>query len=382
MRDPMLREYFWFSKNLLSAIFRMPIVFLLGFPLNFSLIPGGSFAQSPEASDGLIADLPPSIAAHIVNLPSNLATPPEELKTIAVHFPVSAILEAGQQGTMASVQVSIRGDLAGWQLVDFDPKSYQIPDALTPVELVREKTQDGVHRFGASAMAAPFAEAQLSYQQRTQKSQREQAWVSPSAKWAVTAGTTNAHRDLVVQWHHLPSQGIEGTRSIRILAKVPSHWRSGMVFLTLEARWHASRNGKLPPGSIEPSAASRQRWSPVYLADDPSATDRVSKLLLAEQSLRNERLLLLSNPAGKTSGFPPWLRLRDIRRTDQAELIDQFTRVRPYPEYPSEAHAKLPTAARVAMLHYRDAFLSLIPSEAKSIQFGRLPIAPNPLVQR
>ncbi|MFN9591563.1 MAG: hypothetical protein ACK56G_02495, partial [Pirellulaceae bacterium] len=81
MRDPMLREYFWFSKNLLSAIFRMPIVFLLGFPLNFSLIPGGSFAQSPEASDGLIADLPPSIAAHIVNLPSNLATPPEELKT-------------------------------------------------------------------------------------------------------------------------------------------------------------------------------------------------------------------------------------------------------------------------------------------------------------
>jgi|LakMenEpi03Aug12_release.lakeMendotaPanAssembly.Ray.scaffolds.fasta_scaffold154676_3 hypothetical protein len=382
MRDPMLVSCFRFPKNLTSAILQTPLVFLLALPIDLSLIARGLFAQSPDASDGLIADLPPSIAAHILNLPSDRATEPHEEKTIAIHFPVSAILEASQQGTMASIQVSIRGDLAGWQLLDFDPKSHQIPDALKPIELQREKTQDGVHHLDAAATIAPFAEAQLGYHLRAQTSHRERTWVAPPAKWAVTSGTTNAHRDLVVQWHHLPSQGVEGTHSIRVLAKVPSHWTSGMVFLTLEARWHNSRTGELAAGSVKPSSAIRQRWCPIYLAGDPGVQERVSQLLQAEQRLCNERQRLLMNPSEKPSIVPPWVLLRDIRRADQAELINQFIRVRPYPEYPSQAHAKLPTAARVAMLDFRDAFLALISKEAISIQVGRDPLVAVPLVQR
>jgi hypothetical protein len=366
MRDPMLAACFRFSKKLSRALLPTPLVLMLAIPLDFLWIASGSFAQSSNAADGLIADLPPSIIAHPLDLPSDPAIGSLEYKTISLHFPISVILEAGQMGTMESVQVSIGGDLAGWQLVDFEPKSYQIPDALTPVAIEREETQEGVRRFDAGVTAAPFAEAQLGYHQRTQKSQRERAWASPSAKWAVTSGTTNAHRDLVVQWHHLPSQGIEGTRSIRVLAKVPSHWSSGMVFLTLEARWHASRPSKLPVASIAPSTAIRQRWSPIHLADHLGARENVAQLLEAEQHLANERLRLLTNTSEKLSSFPLWLRLRDIRRADQAERIDQFTRVRPYPEYPSEPHANLPTSARVAMLNYRDAFLSLVAKEPKS----------------
>jgi hypothetical protein len=283
---------------------------------------------------------------------------------------------------MESVQVSIGGDLAGWQLVDFEPKSYQIPDALVPVAIEREKTEEVVRRFDANAAATPFAEAQLDYRQRTQKSQRERAWVSPSAKWAVTAGTTNVHRDLVVQWHHLPSQGIEGTRSIRVLAKVPSHWSSGMVFLTLEARWHASNTGKLPSASIQLSRATHQRWSAIYLEEDSGVRERVDRLLLAEQHLSNERLRLLMNSSETQSSFPLWVRLREIRLADQAELIDQFTRVRPYPEYPSEQKAKLPIHVRVAMLEYRDAFFSLLPEGSNPITPQRQTRLTNPLVQR
>jgi len=355
---------------------------MLAIPLDFLWFASGSFAQSTNASDGLIADLPPSIIAHTLDLPSDPAIGSFEYKTISLHFPVSAILEADQQGTMESVQVSIGGDLAGWQLVDFEPKSYQIPDALVPVAIEREKTEEVVRRFDANAAAAPFAEAQLEYRQRTQKSQRERAWASPSAKWAVTSGTTNAHRDLVVQLHHLPSKGIEGTRSIRVLAKVPSHWSSGMVFLTLEARWHASRTGKSPTASIEPSSATRQRWSPIHLADHSVARQNVAQLLIAEQHLANERLRLLTNPVEKPSSFPLWMPLREIRRADQAELIDRFTRVRPYPEYPSEEEAKLPVQVRVAMLEYRDAFFSLLPEASHLIPAQRQTRIPNPMVQR
>ena len=378
----MLAACFRFSRDLSSAILPPPLVLILAIFFDFCCIASGSFAQSSDTSDGLIADLPPSIIAHTLDLPSDPRTDSFAHKTIAIDFPVSAILEADQQGTMASVQVSIHGDLAGWQLVDFEPKSYQIPDTLLPVAIEREKTEEVVRRFDANATAAPFAEAQLDYRQRTQKSQRERAWVSPSAKWAVTSGTTNTQRDLVVQWHHLPSQGIEGTRHIRVLANVPSHWSSGMVFLTLEARWHANSSGKDPPASIETSSASRQRWSPVSLGDDPTARKSVAKLLLAEQHLANERLRLLIHPSEKSSSFPLWVRLRDIRRAEQAELIEQFIRVRPYPEYPSKPHANLPTSARVAMLNYRDAFLSLVPKEPKALQFGRVPLTPTPLVQR
>jgi hypothetical protein len=355
---------------------------MLAIALHFICIASGIFAQSHDASDGLIADLPASIIAHTLDLPPNPELDSFEQKTIALQFPVSAILDAGQQGTMASLQVSIRGDLSGWQLIDFEPKSLQIPDALSPVALEREKTLNGVHRFDAGALAAPFAQAQLGYHQSTHKSQRERAWIAPSAKWAVTSGTANAQRDLVVQWHHLPSQGIEGTQSIRVLAKVPSHWSSGMVFLTLEAQWHTRGAGELPKASIEPSSAIRQRWSPIFLSDDSAVRQKVAQLLLAEYHLSNERLRLLTISSEKLSNFPAWMRLRDVRRTHQAELIDQFTRVRPYPDYPSEAHAKLPIAARVAMLHYREAFLALIPSESNSIHAGHLPIAPSPLVQR
>ena len=378
----MFAACFPLSKYLSSAILPPPLVLILAIFFDFCCIASGSFAQSSDASDGLIADLPPSIIAHTLDLPSDPETTSFEHKTIAIQFPVSAILEADQQGTMASVQVSIHGDLAGWQLVDYEPKSYQIPDALSAVALELAVTQDGVHRFEAGATAAPFAEAQLGYHQRTQKSQRERAWVSPSAKWAVTSRTTNTQRDLVVQWHHLPSQGIEGTRHIRVLANVPSHWSSGMVFLTLEARWHANSSGKAPPAFIETSSASRQRWSPVSLGDDPTARKSIAKLLLAEQHLANERLRLLIHPSEKSSSFPLWIRLQNIRRAEQAELIEQFTRVLPYPEYPSKPHANLPTAARVAMLNYRDAFLSLIPSQPRSLQFDRLPAGPNPLAQR
>jgi hypothetical protein len=288
-------------------------------------------------------DAPQTVAVCDVTSREFAFVHPQE-RLILAEVPISLLLERGPASDVRELVHRLESTTAGAQAIDYFPKTTLATSVVGTTRVERNQLQDLRATVDAAAGYYGVASAQAHgeyAQRRTQESTSEEL---PALELLTASGTVDRGRGVYFKLRPSPRTTLEGAHPFYIVLRVPQTWRSGLLYVTSEAR--GIERTMLPGGDSSTIVGRGKFVVAMYQQGDVDAQQAAQRYVNAESAVR--QLATAQRGALERRTYPTPLHKLGVTR-DNALPRDWQDLVIFRGVASSELLEKLPTDLRVAV---------------------------------
>lgn len=244
------------------------------------LASSAALADSPRAR----FDVPQTISARDITTREFALVYPHE-RMIEARVPITMLLDRGPASDIRELVHRLESTTAGAQAVDYWPKTTLSSTIVGTTRIEREKSQQV--RATADVNATYYGLANLQAHGDYQNRHREDASYEqlPSLDLLTASGTVDRGRGVYFKLKPSPRTTLEGAHDFTMVLRVPRAWRSGLLYVTSEAR---GVDRSPFPGNDSSTIVGRGRFVvAMYQQGDIVAQQFAQRYTMAEAALRH-----------------------------------------------------------------------------------------------
>lgn len=253
----------------------LPVIVVL-----VSLLPVAANADGPRAR----FDVPQTVAVRDITTREFAFVHPNE-RLIEARVSVSMLLDRGPASDIRELVHRLESTTAGAQAVDYWPKTTLSTTIVGTTQVDREKSQNlqATADINATYLGLANAKAHGEYQSRMREDSRYEQL--PALELLTASGTVDRGRGVYFKLKPSPRTTLEGAHDYTIVLRVPRIWRSGLLYVSSEARG-VERSPF--PGGDSSSIVGRGRFVvAIYQQGDTVAQQFAQRYAIAEAALRH-----------------------------------------------------------------------------------------------
>lgn len=243
------------------------------------LLPASVQAESPRVH----FDVPQIAAVRDVTTPEFAFVYPQE-RLIEARVPISLLLDRGPASDVRELVHRLESTTAGAQAVNYFPKTTLATDVVGTTQIQREKSRDLQATVDASATYLGLANAKAHGEYVNRQREQAQFEQLPALELLTASGTVDRGRGVYFKLKPSPRTTLEGAHPFTIVLRVPRAWRTGLLYVTSEAR---GIERSVLPGSESSTIVGRGKFVvALYQQGDFTAQEFAQRYAMAEAAFR------------------------------------------------------------------------------------------------